>query len=216
MSTERTIRPENLDSTVRSTDIGGTVRPASLDGTIRVTNTAAPSLGLDGTVRADNMYIQQEDINDNSFLLKGVKYRNLQCLSDNSGEAQVFLVEKDGEEYVLKIYYPNFNVNKNILRAVLNFDFEMIVRVFDYGKTYVDGKHRYYELMEYLRGGTLSEYKLGGDVDKFRRIALQGAAAWLIVMNATFCIKTSSPATSSSGIKSIQSWFWATLVSPAC
>lgn len=177
MSTERTIRPENLDSTVRSTDIGGTVRPASLDGTIRVTNTAAPSLGLDGTVRADNMYIQQEDINDNSFLLKGVKYRNLQCLSDNSGEAQVFLVEKDGEEYVLKIYYPNFNVNKNILRAVLNFDFEMIVRVFDYGKTYVDGKHRYYELMEYLRGGTLSEYKLGGDVDKFRRIALQGAAA---------------------------------------
>ncbi|MCR5470767.1 MAG: protein kinase [Prevotella sp.] len=177
MSTERTIRPENLDSTVRSADIGGTVRPASLDGTIRVTNTAAPSLGLDGTVRADNMYIQQEDINDNSFLLKGVKYRNLQCLSDNSGEAQVFLVEKDGEEYVLKIYYPNFNVNKNILRAVLNFDFEMIVRVFDYGKTYVDGKHRYYELMEYLRGGTLSEYKLGGDVDKFRRIALQGAAA---------------------------------------
>ena len=177
MSTERTIRPENLDSTVRSTDIGGTVRPASLDGTIRVTNTAAPSLGLDGTVRADNMYIQLEDINDNSFLLKGVKYRNLQCLSDNSGEAQVFLVEKDGEEYVLKIYYPNFNVNKNILRAVLNFDFEMIVRVFDYGKTYVDGKHRYYELMEYLRGGTLSEYKLGGDVDKFRRIALQGAAA---------------------------------------
>ncbi len=177
MSTERTIRPENLDSTVRSTDIGGTVRPASLDGTIRVTNTVAPSLGLDGTVRADNMYIQQEDINDNSFLLKGVKYRNLQCLSDNSGEAQVFLVEKDGEEYVLKIYYPNFNVNKNILRAVLNFDFEMIVRVFDYGKTYVDGKHRYYELMEYLRGGTLSEYKLGGDVDKFRRIALQGAAA---------------------------------------
>ena len=177
MSTERTIRPENLDSTVRSTDIGGTVRPASLDGTIRVTNTAAPSLGLDGTVRADNMYIQQEDINDNSFLLKGVKYRNLQCLSDNSGEAQVFLVEKDGEEYVLKIYYPNFNVNKNILRAVLNFDFEMIVRVFDYGKTYVYGKHRYYELMEYLRGGTLSEYKLGGDVDKFRRIALQGAAA---------------------------------------
>ena len=177
MSTERTIRPENLDSTVRSTDIGGTVRPASLDGTIRVTNTVAPSLGLDGTVRADNMYIQQEDINDNSFLLKGVKYINLQCLSDNSGEAQVSLVEKDGEEYVLKIYYPNFNVNKNILRAVLNFDFEMIVRVFDYGKTYVDGKHRYYELMEYLRGGTLSEYKLGGDVDKFRRIALQGAAA---------------------------------------
>ena len=204
MSTEKTIRPENLDSTVRATNPGGTVRPphlngtvrpanpdgtvrpanfdgtvrpANLDGTVRVTSTVSTSLGMDGTVRADKQTGQQDNVNDDSFLLKGIKYRNVRCLSDNSGEAQVFLVEKDGEEYVLKIYYPNFDVNKNILQAVLNFDFEMIVRVFDYGKTYVDGKHRYYELMEYLRGGSMAEYKLGGDIDKFRRIALQGAAA---------------------------------------
>ena len=195
MSTEKTIRPGNLDSTVRSVSLGGTVRPANPDGTVRpvtfdgtvrpanpdgtvrVSSTMSTSIGLDGTVRADNSSMQQESVNDNSFLLKGVRYRNIQCLSDNSGEAQVFLVEKDGEEYVLKIYYPNFDVNKSILQTVLNFDFEMIVRVFDYGKTYVDGKHRYYELMEYLRGGTMADYKLGGDIDKFRRIALQGAAA---------------------------------------
>ena len=173
MSTEKTIRPGNLDSTFRSVSLGGTVRPANpdgtvrpatldgtlrpanLDGTVRANSTMSTSIGLDGTVRADNSSIQQESINDNSFLLKGVRYKNVQCLSDNSGEAQVFLVEKDGEEYVLKIYYPNFDVNKSILQAVLNFDFEMIVRVFDYGKTYVDGKHRYYELMEYLRGPNL-------------------------------------------------------------
>ena len=204
MSTEKTIRPENLDSTVRATNLDGTVRPphpdgtvrpanpdgtvrpanldgtlrpANLDGTVRVTSAVSTSLGMDGTVRADKQAIQQDNVNDDSFLLKGVKYRNIQCLSDNSGEAQVFLVEKDGEEYVLKIYYPNFDVNKNILQAVLNFDFEMIVRVYDYGKTYVEGKHRYYELMEYLRGGSMADYKLGGDIDKFRRIALQGAAA---------------------------------------
>ena len=204
MSTEKTIRPENLDSTVRATNPGGTVRPphlngtvrpanpdgtvrpanfdgtvrpANLDGTVRVTSTVSTSLGMDGTVRADKQTGQQDNVNDDSFLLKGIKYRNVRCLSDNSGEAQVFLVEKDGEEYVLKIYYPNFDVNKNILQAVLNFDFEMIVRVYDYGKTYVEGKHRYYELMEYLRGGSMADYKLGGDIDKFRRIALQGAAA---------------------------------------
>ena len=190
MSTEKTIRPENLDSTVRSTDLGGTVRPANLDGTMRPANldgTMRPasldgtirvtSASLSGTVRADKQTPQQEDVNDNSFMLKGVSYRNVQCLSDNSGEAQIFLVEKDGKEFVLKIYYPNFDVNKTILQTVLNFDFEMIVRVFDYGKTYVDGKHRYYELMEYLQGGSLADYKLGGDIDKFRRIALQGAAA---------------------------------------
>jgi serine/threonine protein kinase len=170
MSTERTIRPANLDGTLRTTNqdgtirpphSDGTVRPANPDGTVRVTSAVSTSLGMDGTVRADKQAIQQDNVNDDSFLLKGVKYRNIQCLSDNSGEAQVFLVEKDGEEYVLKIYYPNFDVNKSILQAVLNFDFEMIVRVYDYGKTYVEGKHRYYELMEYLRGGSMADYKLG-------------------------------------------------------
>mgnify|MGYP002522538250 FL=1 len=120
---------------------------------------------------------EDADVEDSFFLLKGVKYRNVQSLSDNSGEAQVFLVEQNGEKYVLKIYYPNFDVNRKILQTVYNFDFEMIVKVYDFGKTYVDGKHRYYELMEYLSGGTMSDYHLNGDMDKFRRIALQGAAA---------------------------------------
>ena len=123
------------------------------------------------------MKAQNEIVKDDYFVLKGVSYRNVSVLSANSGEAQVFLVENNGEEYVLKIYYPNFDVHKKILQVVYNCSFEMIVKVFDYGKTYVDGKHRYYELMEYLRGGNLSEYRLNGDIDKFRRIALQGAAA---------------------------------------
>ena len=174
-----TMRPANLDGTIRPANLAGTMRPASLAGTVRPANlegTMRPAI-LDGTVRADGSMVEQEEVNDPGFLLKGIKYRNVQCLSDNSGEAQIFLVEKDGEEFVLKVYYPNFDVNKKILQTVLNFDFEMIVHVFDYGKTYVDGKHRYYELMEYLRGGTMAEYQLNGDMDKFRRIALQGAAS---------------------------------------
>lgn len=111
------------------------------------------------------------------FVLKGVGYRNLECLSDNSGEAQVFLVEHDEKPYVLKVYYPNFDVNKKMLQVIRSFDFEMIVKLYDFGKTYVDGKHRYYELMEYLSGGTLSNYRINGDMDQFRRIALQAAAA---------------------------------------
>ena len=111
------------------------------------------------------------------FMLKGEDYLKKRCLSDNSGEAQVFLVEYNGEEYVLKVYYPNFDINKRLLQSIRSFEFEMIVRIIDYGKTYVDGKSRYYELMEYLRGGTLQEYKLNLDLDQFRRIALQGTAA---------------------------------------
>ena len=157
--TEQTLRPDS-DSTMRRS----------------VTEDSRPS-ALDGTARADGIDASSGDVKEDSFILKGLSYRRLSVLSDNSGEAQVFLVDRDGHTYVLKIYYPNFDVNKKILQVVYNFGFEMIVRVYDFGKTYVDGKHRYYELMEYLNGGTLSEYRLNGDQDKFRRIALQGAAA---------------------------------------
>lgn len=111
------------------------------------------------------------------FRLKGVEYEQVKLLSDNSGEAQVYLVKHEGNEYVLKIYYPNFNVDKKLLMLIRSFQFEMIVKLMDYGKTFVEGKNRYYELMEYLRGGTLRELNLKGDMNRFRRIALQGAAA---------------------------------------
>ena len=170
MSTERTLdtgRPDVTDQTLRP-DNESTLRPSVADPAVH---------SFDGTARAEGINASTDDVKDDSFILKGISYRRLSVLSENSGEAQVFLVEHDGKDYVLKIYYPNFDVNKKILQAVYNFGFEMIVRVYDFGKTYVDGKHRYYELMEYLRGGTLSEYRLNGDQDKFRRIALMGAAA---------------------------------------
>ena len=185
MSTERTVRPAEggIDMTMRPASQDMTMRPASQDITMRPASQDMTMRGVsnavsgNGTVRGDGGIGHDDDVSDNSFVLKGVGYRNIQSLSNNSGEAQVFLVERDGEKYVLKIYYPSFDVNKKILQRVYNFDFEMIVKVYDFGKTYVDGKHRYYELMEYLQGGTMSDYHLNGDFDKFRRIALQGAAA---------------------------------------
>ena len=171
MSTNNTIDPARTGGmTLRTSSVSA----GSADMTRRP---AMTENSLSGTFRADDVDIQNTDVDESFFVLKGAKYKNVQSLSDNTGEAQVFLVERNGESYVLKIYYPNFDVNKKILQTVYNFDFEMIVKVFDFGKTYVDGKHRYYELMEYLQGGTMSDYRLNGDMDKFRRIALQGAAA---------------------------------------
>ncbi|MBR1503869.1 MAG: protein kinase [Prevotella sp.] len=165
MDTDMTMRPAAQDMTMR---------PAAQDMTMRGSTNV---VSVEGTVRGDGVIAQDAEVKDNCFVLKGVDYRHVQTLSEGSGEAQVFLVERDGKSYVLKIYYPSFDVNKKILQTVYNFDFEMIVKVYDFGKTYVDGKHRYYELMEYLAGGTMADYHLNGDTDKFRRIALQGAAA---------------------------------------
>ena len=110
-------------------------------------------------------------------MLKGRIYQSIKCLSDNSGEAQVFLVRGEEGDRVLKIYYPNFTIKRTLMRIIQNIGMEMIVKIDDFGKTYVDGKNRDYELMEYLRGGTLNHYDLDGDFNQFRRIALQAAAA---------------------------------------
>ena len=110
-------------------------------------------------------------------MLKGRIYQSIKCLSDNSGEAQVFFVRGEEGDRVLKIYYPNFTIKRTLMRIIQNIGMEMIVKIDDFGKTYVDGKNRDYELMEYLRGGTLNHYDLDGDFNQFRRIALQAAAA---------------------------------------
>ncbi len=150
------------------------------------------------TTHADGMGLRADSgMKDNAaeefFELNGIKYRKVECLSDNSGEAQVFLVERNEQEFVLKVYYPNIDVNKKLLQVICSFQFEMIVDLKDFGKTYVDGKHRFYELMEYLRGGTLNEYKLNGDIDQFRRIALQSAAALAYCHNYNILHKDIKP-----------------------
>lgn len=184
--TDKTLKPSAMDGN------GG--QPVAFDKTIvgNMSMTGAPTpmpapdvqaaIPVDGTLRTlrpGGVGMQSTgDCSDTQiFMLRGVAYEQVKCLSENTGEAQVFLVRRDGKEFVLKVYYPNFSVNKKLLQLIRSFRFEMIVRLMDYGKTYVDAKSRYYELMEYLRGGTLDEYKLDGNFRQFRRLALQAAAA---------------------------------------
>jgi len=171
-----------------------TKRPdtANVQATVRVSAPSTLSGGGDVTIRPGSM---SQDGGDSSgdFVLKGRMYRGIKCLSDNSGEAQVYLVEGDEGTMVLKVYYPNFVIKKTLMRIVQNFNMEMVVRVADYGKTYVDGKNRDYELMEYLQGGTLADYDLNGDFNQFRRIALQAAAALAYCHNNNIIHKDIKP-----------------------
>lgn len=128
-----------------------------------------------------------------AFYLKGKTYSTLECISNTSGEAQVYLVSDGNEKYVLKVYYPKFHIDKELLKRILNANFEMVVKVYDFGKTYVDGKNRDYELMEYLRGGTLSKYTVNGDINKFRHIALQAAASLAFCHNYNIIHKDIKP-----------------------
>ena len=171
-----------MDQTIR------TIRtPEQNNSTIRV----APAAG-DKTYRPGSSEPAQSNVS-NDFIIKGKVYHCIKCLSDNSGEAQVFLVESDGQQLVLKIYYPNFTIKKTLLRIIQSFGMETIVKIYDYGKTYVDGKNRDYELMEYLRGGTLKDYDLDNDFNQFRRIALQAAASLAYCHNSNIIHKDIKP-----------------------
>lgn len=172
----KTIRPDDQNNTPADIVADGE-RTMHIDAMPKPEPVTAMT---DKTLRPGNDPVAGEtDKGTKTFVLKGDTYEMIDTLSESSGEAQVFLVRCIGEqqEYVLKVYYPNFDINKKLMQVVRSFQFEMIVELFDYGKTYVDGKHRYYELMEYLQGGTLRDLHLEGDFNRFRRIALQGAAA---------------------------------------
>ena len=163
-----------MDQTLRPK----TLRPVENGGggaTIR-TKKAAPQ-NTSRTTKRPSVTVENTDTSADEFVLKGRHYTNVRCLSDNSGEAQVYLVERGGREFVLKVYYPNFVVKRTLLRIIRNMDMEMVMKLMDFGKTYVEGKNRDYELMEYLEGGTLNETSANGDMDFFRRVALQAAAA---------------------------------------
>ena len=176
-----------MDETIRKPD-----NQVSITSTIRVDASPTSITNPSATVRP-NVRDRKQSVSID-FLLKGRAYRGIKCLSENSGEAQVYLVEDDkGNKMVLKIYYPNFTIKKTLMRIIQNFNMEMLVKIVDYGKTYVEGKSRDYELMEYLNGGTLADYDLDGDFNQFRRIALQAAAALAYCHNCNIIHKDIKP-----------------------
>ncbi len=164
LASDITLRP---DVQVGSNSLGQAA--ASLDSTLR------PGSPSEQIAQAS----KDEKKPSGIFWLKGLRYDLVKIISQGSGEGDIFLVrgEDRKEDEILKVYYPSFDVNKELQKAIHSMHFELVIELRDYGKTYVDGKMRNYELMEYMQGGSLQEYDLGGDMQAFRRITLQAAGA---------------------------------------
>ncbi len=85
-------------------------------------------------------------------------WRILQEFPAQGGEADVFLAEKDGQRRILKLYRFGVNPRKEALDIVARLGDHnpgLVVRLFDHGLDADSG--RYFELDEYLPGGTLAD-----------------------------------------------------------
>lgn len=75
------------------------------------------------------------------------------------GEADTFLVSKDGEKYFLKFYRKGIIPKDDVIKKIMNIsknNKDFFVQIYEFG--YDDFYERYYEVMEYVKGGTLKDF----------------------------------------------------------
>ena len=122
---------ENSDATVKENDSNATVRERSDSG----------SSGR--SITADTYFRN---------------YKIIRELPTKSTEADIFVVSKDGIEYILKKYRKGFDPKQEILQAikVLSENYpDNFIRVFE--SAFDKNSKRYYKIQEYAQKGTLSD-----------------------------------------------------------
>lgn len=90
------------------------------------------------------------------LVLNGERYAVLKQLAA-SGEAETFLVQKGGELFVVKLYYPKFQPKEDVVQQLKPLKHPDIIALLDYGWVNLGLSDRFFEVTEYAAGGTLLE-----------------------------------------------------------
>lgn len=98
--------------------------------------------------------------------LNGQDYTYDGVISKSSGEAEIFLLRRQGTPLIFKLYNPNVKPKVEILAALKSLSHKDIVNVVDYGYFH----DRFFEIMEYAEGGTLEQYVPIKDLARLRAI----------------------------------------------
>lgn len=156
-----------VDKTLRSTG-DRTLRASLADKTIH------------STTRPDLIVKQDCSVNiGDEITIHHVIYKIETLLSEDSGEAEVFLVDHDRKKYALKLYYPLYkSPDSHIMEKICDACGEgFLVNTLQYGQWEdpLNGLKRDFELMEYCAGGTLDQCELNNDEERLGEIALQCA-----------------------------------------
>jgi serine/threonine protein kinase len=84
-------------------------------------------------------------------------YKVLKHMTGTSGEAQTFLVEKENQRYVLKLYHPGKRPDREVLRHIRQMT-EEGKRYFPILYEHGEEGGKYYEVVEYIAGGDLGAW----------------------------------------------------------
>jgi serine/threonine protein kinase len=101
----------------------------------------------------------------NEVVLNGIKYNILKQIA-RSGESEIFLVSKKGDNFVFKYYYSQYKPKDEILNKLKGLKHPDIICLIDYG--YHLG--RFFEISEYAQGGTLQEIMPVDSILKIKEI----------------------------------------------
>ena len=90
-----------------------------------------------------------------------------------SGEAEIYVVNKDGRQFIFKYYYLQYKPKDEILQKLKGLNHPDIIALLDYG--HLNG--RYFELNEYARGGDLLGIMPVKSVKKMKEIITEVVSA---------------------------------------
>lgn len=99
------------------------------------------------------------------FLLNGNSYQVISQIA-SSGEAEVFLVNRDGKTEVLKYYFTNFRPKEEVITQLQSINRSDVLSPLDFGYY----NNRFWETSEYMEGGHLGDIAPLNDVKLFRDI----------------------------------------------
>jgi len=127
------------------------------NNTSRETNVVISS-GMDGAQIISSSLI-------NEVILNGQKYDILKMIA-RSGESEIFLVSKNGDQFVFKYYYSQYKPKDEVLSKLKGLQHADIICLIDHGYY----QNRFFEISEYALGGTLQDIMPVNSIEKIKEI----------------------------------------------
>jgi serine/threonine protein kinase len=176
---------EKEKNTIRidSTEISSGVNN---NNTVKVDSSTIKSFESNNTVKTDGSEIIKSGLSSTLKVIKDsplvyqfndIQYKLISKISDSSTEAEIYLIEKDGNNFVLKLYYPFVKPKFEIVERLKKLEHPDILTVLDTGY-YED---RFFEILPFADQGSLLEAKPIKNFDTLKRIVLE------IVEALNFC-----------------------------